>query len=426
MDTLLDNSGERRLDKSAGPLEGIRVLDLTSVLLGPLCTQILADYGADVIKIETPNGDRMRSNGGHASKATEHEAFSSIFLAVNRNKRSVVLDLKTEAGPCALHSLIPTADVFIHNMRVSAVEKLGIGYEAVARVNPEIVYCAAPGFGQKGPHRDKPAFDDIIQAGCGLVGLSTVGKSNPDYVPSLIADKTTGLALANATMAALLHRFRRGRGQYVEVPMLETMAAFVLAEHMGGMTFPSSAAKAGYARLLEGGRKPLRTRDGWMSLLPYTGRHWEAFFKAVGREDLCQHYNLDDRLERNANIHALYGHLRDLASARTTAAWLELCARLDIPATPIFGIDELPEHPHLKAVGLFQQNVHPVVGPILEIRPTALFSETPTSIRTPAPALGEHTAEVLLEVGLSPYQVARLIPERLIDIPEPIVEKRSA
>ena len=390
-----------------GPLQGIRVLDLTAVVLGPLGTQILADYGADVIKVEPPEGDMMRANG-----ISLHPGMSSIFLAVNRNKRSIALDLKSPQGLAALQALIPTVDVVVHNMRVAAIERLGLGYEAVARLNPAIVYCAAVGFGQDGPHRDKPAFDDIIQAGCGLVALGAAQAETPDYTASLIADKTTGLVLSNAVMAALLHRGRTGQGQYVEVPMLETMTAFVLAEHMGGMTFRDSPIKAGYPRLLEGGRKPSRTRDGWISMLPYTERHWVAFFTEAQRPDLAEKFSIRDRHERNAQVRALYTELRALTPLRTTADWMALCERLDIPATPIYGLDELPEHPHLKAVGLFEDAIHPTEGPIRQLRPTTRFSASPTRVYRQAPTIGQHTREVLQEAGLAPAAIDALTQEQ--------------
>lgn len=386
-----------------GPLQGIRVLDLTAVVLGPLATQTLADYGADVIKVEPPEGDMMRANG-----ISQHPGMSSIFLAVNRNKRSIALDLKTPEGLAALQALIPTVDVLVHNMRVAAIERLGLGYAAVAALNPGVVYCAAVGFDQAGPHRDKPAFDDIIQAGCGLAGLGGDGGAAPAYTASLIADKTTGLVVANAVMAALLHRSRGGPGQYVEVPMLETMAAFVLAEHMGGLTFQGSDVKAGYPRLLEGGRQPARTRDGWISMLPYTERHWDAFFRALDRPDLAEKYAIRDRHARNAQVRALYAQLRALTPQRSTAEWMALCERLDIPATPLYSLDELPDHPQLKAVGLFENAVHPTEGPIRQLRPTTRFSATPTRVYRPAPTIGQHTAEVLREAGLEPAAIAAL------------------
>ncbi|WP_416051891.1 CaiB/BaiF CoA transferase family protein [Cupriavidus basilensis] len=387
----------------AGPLEGIRVLDLTSVVLGPLATQSLADLGADVIKIEGPEGDLMRANG-----VSRNAGMSSIYLALNRNKRSVVLDLKTPAGTAALRRLVAGADVLIHNMRVAAIERLGFGYAAVAALNPRIVYCVATGFGQDGPHRDKPAFDDIIQAACGLVALGSVAGSRPEYVPSLIADKTTGMALANAVMAALLHRERHGSGQAVEVPMLETMASFVMAEHLAGLTFEPATGAAGYARLLQGGRRPAQTADGWICALPYTDRHWKAFFHAVGRDDLGDKYNIASRAQRNAHIRALYQHLAEITPTRTTEAWMALFETLDIPATPIYAPDDLPMHPHLEAVGLFQQTEHPTEGPLREMRPTARFSATPLSLRRHAPTLGEHTDEVLREAGLAPEDIARV------------------
>ncbi|HWA31027.1 MAG TPA: CoA transferase, partial [Rhizomicrobium sp.] len=265
-----------------GPLSGIRVLDLTSVVLGPLATQILGDYGADVVKVESPSGDMMRANG-----VSLHKGMSSIFLALNRNKRSLGIDLQTADGAAVLARLIPAADVLVHNMRVEAIERLGFGYDAVAKLNPRIVYCAATGFDQDGPDRGKPAFDDIIQAASGLAAIASAGREEPAYVPTLVADKTAGMAVVNAILAALFHRERTGVGQYVEVPMFETFTSFVLAEHLGGRTFEPPAGPAGYARLLTGGRKPSPTKDGHIAMLPYTAAHWIAFFKAIDRADLA-------------------------------------------------------------------------------------------------------------------------------------------
>ncbi len=392
-----------------GPLAGVRILDLTAVVLGPLATQILGDYGADIIKVEGLEGDLMRANG-----VSTVRGMSSIFLAINRNKRSISIDLKSPAGVSALQALLPGIDVVVHNMRVAAIERLGLGYEAVRAINPKIVYCVATGYGQDGPDKDKPAFDDVIQAGCGMAALIGHASQTPDYAPTLLADKTTGLALANAVLAALFHRERHGIGQYVEVPMLETMAAFTLAEHLGGLTFDPPPAKAGYARLLAGGRKPAPTRDGYVAMLPYTTEHWEALFKHVGRSDLAEKYNLTDRYQRNSRIVELYADLARITGQMTTDECLAVCAELDIPATRIYGIDELPDHPHLKSVGLFQAGVHPEVGAMISIRPPTQFSKSPAELRLFAPLLGQHTLEILAEAGFDSAQIARLQQDGVI------------
>ena len=392
-----------------GPLSGVRILDLTSVVLGPLATQILGDFGADIIKVENLEGDLMRANG-----VSLHPGMSSIFLAINRNKRSIALDLKSSDGQAVLRRLISGADVLVHNMRVAAIERLGFGYKAAAELNPEIVYCVATGFGQEGPDKDKPAFDDIIQAACGLASLNSVGREQPDYAPTLIADKTAGMALVNAVLAALFSRERSGHGQYVEVPMFETMVAFILSEHLGGLTFDPAPAKAGYARLLAGGRKPAPTKDGYIAMLPYTADHWVAFFNAVGRADLAQKYGSGDRQSRNAKIVEMYRDLSEATRQRTTAEWMDICESLDIPATPIYAVDDLPEHPHLKAVGLFQNAQHPSEGSIRYVRPATRFAATPAGVRFPAPLLGQHTQEILREAGYGDEEIQSMQSRRIV------------
>ncbi|MBI5258063.1 MAG: CoA transferase [Burkholderiales bacterium] len=392
-----------------GPLAGVRVLDLTAVVLGPLATQVLADFGADVIKLEPPEGDLMRANG-----VSRKRGMSSIFLAINRNKRSLVLDLKRPEGLAAVQRLLPTVDVLVHNMRTAAIERLGLGYAACAALNPRLVYCVATGFGEDGPEAGQPAFDDVIQAACGLAGLLGHESGEPAYVPSLIADKTTGLALANAVLAALFERTRSGLGQHVEVPMFETMVAFTLAEHLGGRTFVPPEGPAGYARLLAGGRRPVPTRDGHIAMLPYTGEHWRRFFARAGREDLCGKYAVDDRHARNAQIQALYAEMAAITRGFDTAELLALCRELDIPATRIVAIDELPDHPHLQAVGLFQHQQHPTVGPIVAVRPPTRFGRTPAELALPAPELGEHSAQLLREAGFSEDEISTLRTQHII------------
>lgn len=410
----MSNTANRPSSPYAGPLAGLRVLDLTSVVLGPLATQILGDYGADVVKVESPSGDMMRANG-----VSKHKGMSSIFLTLNRNKRSLGIDLQTSDGAAALACLIPTADVLVHNMRVEAIERLGFGYGAVAKLNPRIVYCAATGFDQDGPDRGKPAFDDIIQAASGLAAIASIGREEPAYVPTLVADKTTGMAVVNAILAALFHRERSGAGQYVEVPMLETFTAFVLAEHLGGKTFAPEAGPAGYARLLAGGRKPSPTKDGHIAMLPYTAAHWMAFFKAIDRTDLAETLEVDDKDKRNANIRALYSVLAKVTPHRTTAEWMAICKTLDIPASPLSALDDLPNHEQLKAVGLFQTAEHPSEGTIRYVRPTAKFSRSPASVRSQAPRIGQHSRELLHEAGLDKAQIDALIARGIVVHNEP-------
>jgi len=387
----------------SGPLAGVRVLDLTAVVLGPLATQLLGDYGADVIKVEPPEGDLMRANGVSTVKG-----LSSIFLAINRNKRSLAVDLKQPAGVDIIHRLLPTVDVLVHNMRTAPMDRLGLGYAACAAINPKLLYCVATGFGEDGPDAGRPAFDDVIQAACGLAGLLGHDSGTPAYVPSLIADKTTGMALANAVLAGLFERTRSGLGQYVEVPMFETMVSFTLAEHLGGLTFEPATAPAGYARLLAGGRQPAPTLDGHVAMLPYTAVHWQRFFTEAGRADLAGKYALDDRHARNARLKEMYADMVAITRSYTTDALVALCDRLDIPCTRIHTIGSLPSHPHLQAVGLFQQQQHPVVGPMVAMRPPTRFGRTPASLHRHAPVLGEHSLELLQELGYDAAQITAL------------------
>ena len=399
------------MDLSNGPLTGIRILDLTSVVLGPLATQILGDYGAEIIKVESLEGDLMRTNGVNLAPG-----MSSIFLTINRNKQSLALDLKSEAGKSILRKLIPRVDAVVHNMRVSAIDKLGFGYDQVVKLNPQIVYCAATGFDQDGPDRDRPAFDDIIQAACGLASVNSLGKSRPDYISTLIADKTTGMALVNAVLAALLAKERSGQGQYVEVPMLETMVAFTLVEHMGGLTRNPATQNAGYSRVLSGGRQPSPTRDGYIAMLPYTNHHWESFFRDAGQEALGKELGASSRITRNANIQGLYAALHNITMTKTTSEWLEICDRLDIPATPIYTMEELPSHPQLQAVQLFTDEEHPDLGAIRYIRPPVKFTKTPAKVRHQAHRLGQDTESILIDLGYSQHEIESLVNQGAIVI----------
>lgn len=386
-----------------GALEGIRVLDLTSVVLGPVATQILGDHGADVIKIEAKGGDQMRANG-----AARNPGMSSIFLAINRNKRSLAVDMKTPEGRQIVMEIAATADVVVHNMRVPAMERLGLGYEEIKAVNPAIIYCAATGFGQEGPDRSKPALDDIIQAACGLVGLNSGDNGRPEYVPSLVADKLAGMAVSSAILAALVHKGRTGEGQYVEVPMYETLVEFILIEHMGGLAFEPALGPPGYARILNGGRRPARTADGHIAMLPYSPEHWVALFNHLGRHDIVEQCDIGDRFKVNAAVRVLYDRLNELTPQYSTEEWVRICGELDIPVTRIYGIGDLPEHPHLKAVGMFESMDHPTEGKTRFVRPAARFERTPLSVRFPAPTLGQHSYAILRDLDYPDERIEHL------------------
>ena len=394
-----------------GPLAGVTVIDLTAVLLGPLATQILADLGADVIKIEPPEGDIARAAG-----VARHPGMSSLHLAVNRNKRSVVLDLKQPAGAAVLRRLLANADVLIHNMRAAAIARLGFDYDAVRALNPSIVYCAAYGFGAHGPYRDYPAYDDLIQARSGIAALEHTQAPAPHYAPTLIADKTVGLTALYGVLAALFHRARSGAGQAIEVPMFETMVAYTLTEHLGGLTFEPPLGPAGYARVLSPDRRPHRTTDGHVAILPYTTRHWRDFFALAGRPELADDPRLADPATRNRHVSALYAIVAELVATRPTAFWLDACLKADIPAAPVNPLDALPADPHLAAVGLFAATDHPSEGAIREIRPPVRFSATPTRLRRPAPRLGADTAEVLREHGYGDAAIADLARQGAIGL----------
>lgn len=397
------------LSPKVGALTGFRVLDFTSIVLGPYATRILGDHGADVIKIEAISGDLTRVNG-----TVRNGGLSSNFLAMNRNKRSLAVDLKAPEGAEIARRLAATADVLVHNIRVAGIERLGLGYEAVRSINPHIIYCAATGFGQDGPHRERPAFDDIIQAASGVVDLATAQLGAPAFLPTLIADKTAALAVANAVLAAVVHRERTGKGQYVEVPMFETIVDFMLAEHMGGLSFEPTTEPAGYQRILLGGRRLLPTRDGFMAALPYTVEQWHLFFLAVGDGERLAREGIRDKAELNSKSGILYAAMAQATPSRTTDEWMTLFGTLDIAATPMYSFDNLPEHPHLKAVGLFEKMVHPTQGAVRTIRPTTRFTDSPMQVRTLAPELGQHSRDLLAEVGFSNAETEALLNKGIV------------
>lgn len=394
--------------ETTGPLKGYRILDMTNVLFGPFGTQTLGDWGAEIIKVEALTGDTWRTSGTFRNRG-----MSGQFMAANRNKRSIALDLKSAEGKDVLRRLIPTADALVSNIRPAGMERLGFGYEACKELNPRLVYAVATGFGQDGPWRARPAFDEIIQAASGFASAMGTDEE-PVFVPSLIGDKLCGLALTSAVTAALLHRERTGQGQMVEVPMLETVAAFNSIEMFGGLAFEPPAGPSGYKRMKA--RKPVRTKDGWMTMLPYSGDNWCAFFKAVGHPECIEEFQVRDPIARAQNIDRIYDRMREIAPERTTAEWEELLLSIDVPHTAFARLAEIHEQPHLKAVEMFPVLDHPTEGKIRQARPPARFSETPAGIFRMPPRLGEHTRELLREAGYTDAEVEALVAGKAVGV----------
>ena len=394
------------LSAPTGPLKGFRILDLSTILFGPYGAQTLGDWGAEVIKVETLNGDNWRNSGQF-----RHRGMSGQFMAANRNKRSIAIDLKHPDGKAVLRRLIPTADALMSNIRPAGLARLGFSYEACKELNPRLIYASATGFGQNGPWAARPAFDEIIQAASGFAAaLGT--DDEPVFVPSLVGDKICGMALTSAVTAALLHRERTGEGQMVEVPMLETIAAFNSIEMFGGLAFEPPIGPAGYNRMKA--RKPVRTKDGWMTMLPYSGENWCAFFEAVGHPECIEEFQVRDPVARGRNIDRVYAKMREIAPGRTTAEWEELLLSIDVPHTAFARLTEIAEQPHLKAVDMFPEIDHPTEGKIRQARPPARFSASPASIHRMPPLLGEHTREIMGEVGFTEAEISALVDKKAI------------
>jgi crotonobetainyl-CoA:carnitine CoA-transferase CaiB-like acyl-CoA transferase len=374
-----------------GPLRGVRVLDLTTVVMGPAATQMLGDLGADVVKIETAGGDSMRWIG-----PWRHAGMGPLFLQANRNKRSVVLDLKTPEGRAAALALAGGADVLVSNVRPQGLARLGLDYESVAAGNPAIIYCAAVGYGSGGPDAGRAVYDDLMQAASGICGLFRAVDGAPRYAPINICDRVVGLYVANAVLAALFHRAGSGEGQQIEVPMFETMAQFVLADHIGGQAFVPPQGEMGYKRLLSRTRGPYATLDGHVSVVVYTDRHWRAFTALVGCADLLERdARFASQESRTRHAEEIGRFLAGQLAARDTAEWLTLLQGIDIPACKVNALEDLVADPHLAAVGLFEQAEHPTEGTLTNCRFPVTFSRTPADVRRLAPNLGEHDAAVL-------------------------------
>jgi crotonobetainyl-CoA:carnitine CoA-transferase CaiB-like acyl-CoA transferase len=386
-----------------GPLAGIRVLDLTSVVLGPLATQTMGDMGADIVKIEGPAGDTTRYTGPKRSAD-----MSALYMGLNRNKRSLVLDLKQDAARDALWRLIDTADVFLHSIRPQAMERLGFCHDAVLARNPRIVYAGIHGFRMDGPYAGRPAYDDVIQGLSGSADLMARLVGEPRYMPTIMADKTCGLVAVNAVLAALLERERSGRGQFVEIPMFETMVAFNMADHIFGYTFDPPEGPMGYSRVLTPSRRPYKTTDGYICLLAYTDIQWVRFWEEVGRPELKDDPRFESLASRADNIEAVYSLAAEFIAMRSTADWLEVLPQLEIPCGEIVALEDIPNDPHLQAVGFFRKETHPTEGAITVPDTPVQFSRTPASIDRLQPKLGEHSAEILREAGIGDADIQNM------------------
>jgi crotonobetainyl-CoA:carnitine CoA-transferase CaiB-like acyl-CoA transferase len=388
----------------SGPLAGIRVLDSTTVVLGPLAAQTLGDLGADVIKIEPPEGDTTRQLG-----PARHPGMASFYLGCNRNKRSLVLDFKQPAGREALFRMARDADVLMHNFRPQVAARFGFEYEKFQAINPRLVYCATYGFRAAGPYGAKPAYDDIIQAATGLAALQAPLVGDPRYLPTIVADKTSSMAVLSSVLAALVYRERTGRGQALEVPMFESVAAWMMVEHLYGAAFVPPLDAPGYKRILNRWRRPFATRDGYLAVLPYTDANWRTFFELSGRLDLLEDPRYATLASRLANIETLYEELGKIVAGRTNAEWLEALEGANVPAMVVNTLETILEDPQLEATGFWKIVEHPTEGTLRTTDIPTTYSETPGAIRRLPPRFGEHSVEVLREFGFAPGEIDAML-----------------
>jgi crotonobetainyl-CoA:carnitine CoA-transferase CaiB-like acyl-CoA transferase len=379
----------------SGALDGVRIVDLTSVGMGPMATQLLADMGADVVKIEGAEGDVFR----HVTPQ-RHHGMGHPHLNLNRNKRSVVLDLKTQGGMANLLALIASADVFISNMRAPAMRRLGLDAETLTKKYPKLIYCGCYGYSEKGPYAGRAAVDDTIQAACGLAWLQgDAGNEPPRYVKSVVADKVLALYVAQAVTAALFARERTGKGQAVEVPMFECMVSFLAVEHLAGKTFVPPEGPTGYSRLLNPFRRPFQTTDGYIGVVPYTDGQWRRFFEIIGAPELARDERYRTQAARSRHFGQLYEIIDVALKQKSTTEWIALLKDADIPFAPVNALDALLDDPHLAAIGFWRKLEHPTEGALIQAGLPISFSLTPMEVRRHAPGIGEHTEEVLAEIA---------------------------
>ena len=389
----------------SGPLHGVRILDLTTVVMGPYATQTLADLGADVIKVEPPEGDVMRF-----AWPARHAGMGHIFLHANRNKRAITLDLKQDAARNALLALAKDADVLVYNIRPQAMVRLRLGYEDLRAVNPRMIYVGGFGYSQRGPYAAKAAYDDLIQGAAGIPWLlKKQGADVPRYAPVIIADRTVGMHIANAVCAALYAREKTGKGQRVDVPMFESLLQTVLGEHLGGFTFEPQTGEPGYARMLARDRRPFQTADGYVCALIYNDKQWKAFFALIGKPELMQSDKFRDQEARSRNYDDAYAMVDTEMRKRGTEEWIVALEAADIPVQRMNSLDDIIADPHLEAIGYFRQMEHPSEGRIRSMAVPSEWSETSPEYRLHAPRQGEHTREVLREAGLDDAAIDAMI-----------------
>ncbi len=378
-------------------LEGVRIVDLTTVVFGPFATQMLADLGAEVIKVEAPGGDAMR----YAGRSARTKRMSAPHFILNRGKRSVMLDLKDPTDAETMTDLLKTADVFIHNVRGKAVDALGFGYEAVNAINPGVIYAHCVGFGSDGPYAGLQAYDDVIQAASGAASLlpRVDGDPSPRYLPSLIADKVAGLYGAQAVLAAIVHKLRTGAGQHLEIPMFESFSHFMLQEHLFGAVFDPPTAPAGYPRQLEPRRQPFPTSDGHISIVPYTPTAFVKLFEVLGVPEFLHGEQFATQQLQLANINLMYDEVARITPTRTTVEWLAILSAAQLPAMKVTDLQDVLHDPHLNAVGFFQRRQHATEGDYYEMPLPIAFSAADRRDVAPPPGLGEHNAEVRRELA---------------------------
>lgn len=392
------------------PLDGVRVLDLSSVVVGPYATQFLADYGADVTKIEAPGGDILRKLGGK-SKSGE---LSPKFMMLNRNKKSLAIDLKSPAAKPLIAKLLAAHDVVLSNIRPRALARLGLDYESAKAIRPDVIYCSIVGFGQKGPYKDKPAYDNVIQGVGGIAACHERQSGTPRFLPMVLADRLGGLMATQAILLAVINRSREGEGQHIEIPMFENTAAFVLTEHFGQLIYPGSDGPSGDLRVLDKNARPIQTKDGYICLSANSNKQAFALFEAIGHPELKDDPRFDSVTSRYHNIDSYNGLREEHLQKKTTAEWIEIFERLDVPAMPYKTFEDLVADPHLNDVGLYQEREHPAEGKVFNLRPVATFSSIGTKSENLAPRLGEHSADVLASVGVGRDEIETLISEGVI------------